>query len=36
MNYLIEQCLFPIIEGDECVGQGFVALIVSLLQQHMW
>lgn len=25
MNYLIEQCLFPIIDGDECVGQGFVA-----------
>jgi len=25
MNYLIEQCLYPIIDYNECVGQGFVA-----------
>lgn len=25
MKYLIEQCIFPIIDGNECVGQGFVA-----------
>lgn len=25
MNYLIEQCIFPIMDGSECVGQGFVA-----------
>lgn len=25
MNYLIEQCIFPIIDTNECVGQGFIA-----------
>lgn len=25
MNYLIESCIFPIIDGQDCVGQGFVA-----------
>lgn len=25
MGYLIEQCVFPIIDGMDCVGQGFVA-----------
>lgn len=25
MNYLIEQCLFPVIDGNECIGQGFIA-----------
>lgn len=25
MKYLIEQCIFPIMNGDECIGQGFIA-----------
>jgi V8-like Glu-specific endopeptidase len=35
MNYLIEQCLFPIIEGDECVGQGFVADSFFITAAHV-
>ena len=25
MKYLIEQCIFPIMDGGQCIGQGFVA-----------
>lgn len=35
MNYLIEQCLFPIIDRDECVGQGFVADSFFITAAHV-
>lgn len=35
MKYLIEQCIFPIIDGNECVGQGFIADGYFLTAAHI-